>query len=161
MDSSFIILILLVQFTTEQSQKLLLKWQTEHIMIRLPSRSWLVQGTVPKVAEHVLEGPHNVVTMFIKKWKLRYFSYISRSSDLTKMVLQGTAKERQEKVDKRGIGKTVLTLLHSERPKLYTMLAFLSAIGLKSRLGCLLAQLGQLETTGGKGLLQSQSQQPF
>ena len=28
----------------------------------------------------------------------------------------------------------LLTLLHSERPKLYTILAFLSAIGLKERI---------------------------
>ena len=31
---------------------------------------------------------------------------------------------------------TVLTLLHSERPKLYAILAFLSAIGLKTRVLC-------------------------
>ena len=30
-----------------------------------------------------------------------------------------------------GVGHTSLTLLHSERPKLHTILAFLSAIGLK------------------------------
>ena len=30
------------------------------------------------------------------------------------------------------LGEATLTLLHSERPKLYTILAFLSAIGLKT-----------------------------
>ena len=32
----------------------------------------------------------------------------------------------------------LLTLLHSERPKLYTILAFLSAIGLKKNMNLLL-----------------------
>ena len=31
-------------------------------------------------------------------------------------------------------GVQLLTLLHSERPKLYTILAFLSAVGLKEKI---------------------------
>ena len=40
-------------------------------------------------------------------------------------------KGKDEEVDRGRSGKTLLTLLHSERPKLHTILAFLSAIGLK------------------------------
>ena len=52
---------------------------------------------------------------------------------------------------------TLLTLLHSERPKLHRVLGVLSAIGLKSGQGWILtAHRGQLKTgQDGKGLLQS------
>ena len=43
--------------------------------------------------------------------------------------------EKEEKVDRRRGGKTILTLLPSERPKLYTKNCILSAIGLRSGQG--------------------------
>ena len=39
-----------------------------------------------------------------------------------------------DKVLPKGIYQVLLTLLHSERPKLYTILAFVSAIGLRKKL---------------------------
>ena len=55
--------------------------------------------------------------------------------------------------DRRRGGKAVLTLLHPERPKLYAILACLSAIGLRSGQGwTLLVQQGLTKT--GLGLVE-------
>ena len=54
-------------------------------------------------------------------------------------------------MDRRRGGQTILTLLFSGRPKLHTILAFLSEIGLKGGLPILLQELKTGTTV--KGLL--------
>ena len=46
--------------------------------------------------------------MMVKKQKLRWFGYASKSSGLVKTILQDTAKAKEEEVDSRRGGKTIL-----------------------------------------------------
>ena len=70
----------------------------------------------------------------VKKWKLRWFCHVSRSSSLVKTILQGTVKGIEE-VDRRRGGKTILKI---------------------GQEWTLPAQLGQLKTRqGGTGLFSS------
>ena len=89
---------------------------------------------VRKKIQAAFEKYDELLTL-VKKRKLRWFGHISRSSDLAKTILHGTAqgKQNEEKVDRRKGGKIIL----------------------RSGQGwALLAQLGQLKTgLDGKGSL--------
>ena len=51
---------------------------------------------------------------------------------MTYWVSSDDSTVKRKEVDRKRAGKTILTPLHSDRPKLYAILAFLSAKGLKS-----------------------------
>ena len=71
----------------------------------------------------------------VRKWKLRWFCHVSRSSGLAKMILQGIEKGKKEEVDIRRGGKAILK---------------------SGQEWTLPAQQGQLKTRqGGKALLHS------
>ena len=42
-------------------------------------------------------GDYDELFMLVKKWKLRWFGHVSRSSGLAKAILQGTVKIRRKK----------------------------------------------------------------
>ena len=78
-------------------------------------------------------GEYDKLLILVKKWRLRWFGHVSKSSGLAKTILQGTVKGKRRGRHK----KRWKTILKS---------------GQKWNLS---AQLGQLKTgQGGKGLLQ-------
>ena len=80
---------------------------------------------------HAAIGKYDELLILVKKRKLRWFSHVSRSSNVAKTILFGTVKGKE--VDRRRGGKTI------------------SKSGLEWTLP---AQLGQLKTgQDGKGLL--------
>ena len=78
---------------------------------------------LPKVSEYFTKGLHNdgvrrktqaaigeydeLLTM-VKKWKLRWFDHILRSSGLAEMIPQDTVKGKEGAADRRRGGKTIL-----------------------------------------------------
>ena len=46
---------------------------------------------------HAATGEYDELLTLVKKWKLRWFGYVSRSSDLAKTILQGTLKGKKKK----------------------------------------------------------------
>ena len=100
---------------------------------------------LPRAIEHFINeefrrkiqaaiGEYNGLLTLVKKWKLRWFGHVLRSSGLAKTILQGTVKgKRKKEADRRIDGKTI-----SKSGQEWT----------------LPAQLGQLKTEqDGKGLL--------
>ena len=78
-------------------------------------------------------GEYDKLLTLVKKWTLRWFGHVSRSSCLAKTMLQGTVKGKRKKGRQKRGGKTI-----SKSGQEWT----------------LPAQLGQLETgQDGKGLL--------
>ena len=53
-------------------------------------------------------GKYDKPLTLVKKQKLRWFNNILWSSGLAKTILQGTVQEKEEKVDRRRGGKTIL-----------------------------------------------------
>ena len=81
---------------------------------------------------HIAIGEYDELLTLVRKWKLRWFGHVSRSSGLAKTILQGTVKGKKE-ADRRRDGKTI-----SKTGQEWTWPA----------------QLGQLKTgQDGKGLL--------
>ena len=46
-------------------------------------------------------GKYAELLIFVKKWKVRWFGHISRSSGLAKMILQGTVKRKRRKANQK------------------------------------------------------------
>ena len=46
-------------------------------------------------------GEYDELLSLVKKWKLRWFGHVSRSSGLAKTILQGTVKRQTEKVGRQ------------------------------------------------------------
>ena len=51
-------------------------------------------------------GPHEYLLTTVKRHKLRWYGHVSRSSGLSKTVLQGTVKGGEDKADRGRGGKT-------------------------------------------------------
>ena len=78
-------------------------------------------------------GKYDKLLTLVKKWTLRWFGHVSRSSGLAKTILQGTVKGKRKRGRQKRGGKTI-----SKSGQEWT----------------LPAQLGQLKTgQDGKGLL--------
>ena len=65
----------------------------------------LVEGLKKDLQAAVLEY-YELLTL-VKKRKLRCFCVVSRSSGLTKTILQDTGKEKEKEADRRRGGKTL------------------------------------------------------
>ena len=50
-------------------------------------------------------GVHDDLLIMVKKWKLRWYGHISRSSGMAKTILQGTVKGARREEDRRRDGK--------------------------------------------------------
>ena len=50
-------------------------------------------------------GPHEDLQTIVKKRKLQWYGHVSRSSGLTKNILQGTVKGEEDKPPARGSGE--------------------------------------------------------
>ena len=46
-------------------------------------------------------GEYEELLTLVKKWKLRWFGHVSRSSGLAKTILQGTVKGKRKEADRR------------------------------------------------------------
>ena len=51
-------------------------------------------------------GPHEDLLTIVKRHTLQWYGHVSRSSDLSKTILQGTVKGGKDKADRRRGGKT-------------------------------------------------------
>ena len=51
-------------------------------------------------------GPYDDILTTVKKHKLKWFGYVSRSSGFAKTILKEQCKEEEEGADKRSVGRT-------------------------------------------------------
>ena len=52
-------------------------------------------------------GPYDDILTTVKKRKLKWFGYVSRSSGFAKTILKEQCKEEEEGADKRSVGRTI------------------------------------------------------
>ena len=52
-------------------------------------------------------GPYDDILTIVKKRKLKWFGYVSRSSGFAKTILKEQCKEEEEGADKRSVGRTI------------------------------------------------------
>ena len=70
-------------------------------MLPYSYKDHVINEEVPRKI-HAAIGEYDELLTLVKKWKLRWFGHVSRSSGLVKTILQGTVKGKR----KRGKQKT-------------------------------------------------------
>ena len=76
-------------------------------ILRISYKDHVTSEEVRAKIQHAI-GPRKDLLTMVKRRKLQWYGHVSRSSDLSKTILQGTVKgeTRQDKTDRRRGGKT-------------------------------------------------------